>query len=188
MTPVGRSWPIKGFLALSTAVLCCMPSLTAAQGTWFDIGSPESTIVVSEDDPASTWGFPPYPFGDWWPPGTLVFAFLGISPESDFLVEYGSFFSDGGCGCGGDLFSPTTYRLHYDDSSLDVPESELKLFKLVWPDWVLEPEAIQDMDANTFTVQRLENIVGVVRYGIGVSIPTPVLGTSWGKIKSLYPR
>ena len=180
---------MKALFLFVVVATFCLSSPAWAQGTWFDIGSPESTTVVSEDDPASTWGFPPYPFGDWWPPGTLVFAFLGINPESDFLVEYGSFFSDGGCGCGGDLFgNPTTYRLHYDDTSLDGPESELMLFKRVWPDWVVEPAAVHDMDENIFTVQRFENIVGIVAYGIGFSIPTPVEGTSWGKIKALYLR
>lgn len=166
-----------------------LPSLPSiAQGIWWDIGSGSRVTITCQVDPASAVEFPPYPFGDYWPPGTLVYTELTQASHPEFVAVYSSYFNDGGCGCGGYLVRPCTFRFHYEDTNLPRPETQLRLYREELSRWALEESSTLDVQANTLTLARSGRILGTLRFAIGFTTPAPVEAATWGLIKSLYDR
>ena len=112
----------------------------AAQGRWFDIGDGSANTIVSLADPSSSIYYPPYPFGSFYPPGTLVYSELAKVAPEQFAAVYWAYFDDGGCGCTGQLSEPIPYRLHYDETLVTWPEASTTLyFKMGLLDWAVHP-------------------------------------------------
>ena len=157
----------------------------AAQGSWFDIGSGQSATIRAQSDQASFIYYPPYPFGNIYPPGTLVYSELSKGSDEQFAALYFTYFNDGGCGCGGTPSEPITYRLHYDEAALSWPEATTTLYIKVFGEWVETLGTVLDTNANTVTYAQ----PGVTTNGffaIGSGALVPVEASSWGRIKALY--
>ena len=180
----------KRFLSI---LVCCaaigltvvLPRNATAQGQWFDIGDGTVTTIRSQSDVQSTIYFPSYPFGNFYPPGTLVYAELESFPASTFAVAYWAYFDDGGCGCNGQPSEPITYSIHYSEDDLPWPEELTKLYTKVQGEWVEVTNAVQDTDNNTWTTVR--NVVNTNLYlAIGVPESVPARNSTWGRVKVLY--
>ena len=172
-------------LLMIVFVSCTTPVTAAAQGQWFDIGSGTATTIRSATDPKSTIYFPPYPFGQIYPPGTLVFAEMERIDPSQFAAVYWAFFDDGGCGCNGQPSEPITYRVHYDESALTWPEAETKLYVLFGGEWVELTNASLDTTANVLTTVRYL-VYQNLYLAVGTPSIVPVEEKTWGRIKALY--
>jgi len=179
-----RAVRLGACLALATALWA---GSVGAQGMWFDIGSGQPVTVFCPTDSASWMQFPPYAFGEFWPPGTLVYAALIKEQQEGFAAVYHVMFSDGGCGCGGLLYKPVNHRFHYDETALLWPEDETTLYELSASGWLKLEGASLDTEADVLSRSSLDLIVGTTTYGIGPGeVTSPVRRLSWGRIKALY--
>ena len=196
-------------MTFARRTLCTMALLvltsgspTAAQeeeGVWFDIGVNEATYVNSAD--GLSWEyFPPYPFGEFYPPGTLVYA--NVSPvgcdqlplvdcaSTRLVAAYSAFFSDGGCGCGGFLLETARFRVSYDDAtlqSLGVTESELQIVHHDWEaGWVPLENLVVNTEENFIEGDTVDWILSTHYYAVTAGSPTPVQRTTWGRIKAQW--
>ena len=98
-------------------------SSSAAGGVWIDIGADVGSYVYESSGGPSWEYFPPYPFGQSWPAGTLAYAELSESPceflplgcdPTSFVAGYIARFDGTSCGCGGLLAGTCTLRLYYN--------------------------------------------------------------------------
>ncbi len=187
----GRKYGSVACLVLSGIFL----GPTDAPAEWFDIGSGQAITIVCKADSLSTIDFPAYPFGEFWPPGTLTFADLVKESLDGAAAAYTATFDDAGCGCGGYPEKPISYVFHYDNASPGSPEDSLVLYT-GFPDggmWEVVGEALQDTSTNTFAL-TIEGgyILGNRNYAIALSPPSASTppdedrAASWGKIKSLF--
>ena len=176
---------VLSFVLMSLSVAVIVPSRAAAQGMWFDIGDGTATTIRSAEDPNSTIYFPPYPFGEFYPLGTLVYAELTKATQSQFAAIYWAFFDDGGCGCSGQPSEPITYTLHYDEAALTWPEPMTKLYERVGGEWADVGGAVLDTTANTVTTVRFV-VYNTLQLAIGGPSLVPVESSTWGRIKALY--
>jgi hypothetical protein len=161
----------------------CAPA--SAQGLWFDIGSGGATRIHCEDDELSWIEFGPYPFGESWPRGTLVYAELERRTDDKLAVVYSIKFNDGGCGCGRDLYKPVAYQFHYSESAVKWLEASTTLYKRNGELWEKEA-AILNTQTNVFSGSYWGFIVGVPTFGIGSSNAFEEQATSWGRVKAMY--
>jgi len=190
----------KAVLLAVAAVALLGPLPALAEGIWFDIGSGQRTYVPCSTDSVGWEYFPPYPFGAYFPPGTLVYGDLyhipceGL-PEFDcgsrlLIAGYATYFNDGGCGCGGYLVTTCRLRLHYDEDAvqaLGVSESELLLIHYDWnAGWRQLENVVINAEQDVIEGDVTGVIIGEQIYAITTGIPTPVESTSWGKVKALY--
>lgn len=159
---------------------------SAAQGRWFDIGDGSANTIVSAADPKSSIYYPPYPFGPFYPPGTLVYSELFKMAPDQFAAVYLAYFDDGGCGCTGQL-SPETivYRFHYDETLATWPEVSTTLYIKAGSEWIVQPGATVDVSANVVTVGRSLVLTNLF-FAVGGPSLVPVEDSSWGRIKALY--
>lgn len=158
----------------------------AAQGRWFDIGDGSANTIVSLADPNSSIYYPPYPFGPFYPPGTLVYSELFKLAPDQFAAVYVAYFDDGGCGCTGTLSPETiTYRFHYDESLVTWPEASTTLYLRAGLDWIVHPGSTVDVGANVVVVGR-SLVLNNLRFAVGGPSLVPVEESSWGRIKALY--
>jgi len=164
----------------------CLSEAAGAQ-IWFDLASGEPTVVTSVGDSQSTLTFPPYPFGDVWPPGTLVYIeFFTTDVLPPFAANYASYFNDGGCGCAGLPVETITYRFHYDESQLEWPESETTLYVSYGSPWTRATNVQLDTLSDTITYSYFGIMPTLVNFGIGPSRSVPTATQSWGQLKQNY--
>lgn len=175
---------------------CCaasvlVPLLAAASvqaqrgGNWFDIGSGEGFAVPCScsTDRVSEIVFPAYPFGEGYPPGSLVFVGLTQGTEDGFATTYTVLFIDG-CGCGGGLVKPITYRFHYEDAALGWPEEGTSVYLREGESWSEVSGTGVDTGANLATFSSTRTLYGYSTYALGP--PPPQKSSTWGRIKALY--
>lgn len=184
-TRSGRNGHGTQFILMTGVAILLSAGSALAQGVWFDIGSGEAVTIVCPTDPASWIEFPAYGFGDFWPPGSLVYAEIIKDFDSDQHPMYTVYFSDGGCGCGGFLLEPMTYRFHYDQSAVQWPEYATALFTPSGGDWVIY-ESTLDPEANVLTAARAGLILGTLVYKIAPDPTVPNAASTWGQVKAQY--
>lgn len=195
---------MRRLFAASVCVLGLLPLAgSSAAGVWFDIGSPDTTYVSASEDAATWERYPPWPFGDFWPPGTLVYEDVSVvacdalrSPDqicgsSKFIRGFQVYFSDGGCGCGGYLAKPTTLRLRYDPAvvaAAGASESELRLLysDQINYSWTAAEGVVVNAAAHYIEVPWSRNIQGIRQYAIVTPAVTPTLPSTWGRLKASY--
>jgi hypothetical protein len=170
---------------LALAISALSGGSAAGQGLWFDIGSGESARIYCEDDAESWIEFAPYPFGETWPEGTLVYAELARRTDEKLAVVYNIHFNDGGCRCGSDLLRPLAFRFHYDESAVTWPEASTTLYRRNGELWKKE-SALLDVEGDVFLGSYWGFIVGVPTFGIGPSDAFDERPSSWGRVKALY--
>jgi hypothetical protein len=173
-------------ILMFTVTLCLVLSgPSAAQGVWFDISSGNPALIHCAEDTSSWMEFASYPFGETWPPGTLVHAELDRREDSNFAVVYSIKFNDGGCGCGRDLYKPVAFRFHYDESAVTWPEASTTLYRRDGVFWKKET-AILDTETNVFSGSYWGFVVGTPTFGIGPPDAFEEVPSSWGRVKALY--
>ncbi len=169
-------------------VALVLPTASAeaqSDGNWFDISSGQGFVVPCScsTDRVSEIVFPPYPFGEGYPPGSLVFVGLTQGATDGFATTYTVLFIDG-CGCGGQLVKPVTYRFHYEESAVTWLEDSTTLYFLDGTRWTPVAGTSLETSANLLTLASERTIYGFATYGIG---PPPADGTStWGQLKALF--
>lgn len=190
--------------ACTLALACAITGTAGAQdtGKWFDIGISQEVTVPSDDGLAWEY-FPPYPFGETYPPGTLVYARMypvacEVIPQlylecetRRFVNAYVGFFNDGGCGCGGYLFKPVTLRIPYDEAVVaghGVPETQLGVIHYNWDAlaWETVPAVRVLPEANAVEFEFAGWILAEHYYVVVAGTPTPVEPATWGRIKALW--
>ncbi len=169
----------------AVCILLLASAPAAAQGQWFDIGDGTSTTIYAQSDPKSSIYYPPYPFGPFYPPGTLVYCELFELAPGQFAAVYLAYFDDGGCGCTGLPSEPVAYQLHYDEADLDWPEGSTTLYIKEGLSWVEDPWATLDVLANVVTTVH-QLVPSNLFLAIGGPSIVPVESATWGRIKDRY--
>lgn len=198
--PPSKVWPA---LLLAAGV-----SLTGVGGapraeTWFDAGSPDTTIVFAPGDSTCWERFPPACMGPL-PERSYVAETISFHPctelrwpgqvcgrEGLFVQGFRLFFNDGGCGCGGYVESnlPTTLHLPYDPAMVAAAGLQAEELRLVYndertPGWRLVPEFRVDTGGRAIVAQIRGKILGLREYAIVGPAFVPVAPTSWSWLKT----
>lgn len=177
-------------------------SSPALAGVWFDIGSPDTTYVLANQDAASWERYPPLPFGPY-PVGTLVYEDVAamacealrnpsqICGSSKFIRGFQVYFSDGGCGCGGFLAKPTTVRLQYDPAVVAAAGATEAELRLLFSDdlnssWAVAEGAVVKAAGHYVEVPWSRNVLGNRQFAIVTLAVTPTLPSTWGRLKANY--
>lgn len=172
----------------ASALALLLPAVSAkpqSGGNWFDIGSGQGFVAPCScaTDRVSEIDFPPYPFGEGYPPGSLVFVGLTQGAADGFATAYTVLFIDG-CGCGGGLAKPVAYRFHYEDAAIRWAEGRTTVYLHEGESWNEVPGTEVDTSANLATFSSTRTLYGFATYALGP--PPPNKSTTWGQIKALY--
>lgn len=195
--------PLAGLLA-GFVTVWVLATRALADGVWFDIGVDAGSYVYESAGGASWEYFPPFPFGETWPSGTLVYAELaqvscdllpsGCLPGA-LVAGYVALFDGASCGCGGSLYGFCTLRLAYDPNvvaAMGADESQLIFAGYSsdygTPRWVAVDGAVVDAEANHVQADIYGSIAGGRYYGLFRSLPPPpsIQDTTWSRIKLLW--
>ena len=188
---------------LLAAVLLLLPA-AARSYTEFDLGRRETVRIAAPNDSTCFEEILPDAFGEF-PTGSWVWEeVLEIGCDAvrwpDQVCWNGAFvrgfqieFNDGGCGCGGFLWTPTTIQFTWTDALLGERGISESALVLVYHDptsraWQYVDDATFDIENNRVTLSWDGDILGIRQYAIVTSTFTATVSTTWGGIKARHGR
>ncbi|MFN8176742.1 MAG: hypothetical protein U0167_02385 [bacterium] len=200
-----RARSVRAVLASAGLLLALLHAPSCAEGVWVDVGVDHGTYVHEGSSGPSWEYFPPHPFGQIWPAGTLAYAeFTRVSSDllpaggdpASFVAGYLAYFNGGSCGCGvGGPPGACTLRFYYDDAAVaaaGTSEARLVLGHLTGdslsPLWVAVSPQTADADSNFVQIDTYGSINGSQYYALFRALPAPpsIRETTWSRIKQLW--